>query len=56
VEGVQFPFGSIYNLSQYELVTLHEYLDENLKKGLIQHSKSPIGAPILLVKKKDGSL
>jgi hypothetical protein len=35
---------------------LHEYLDENLKKGLIQYSKSPIDVPILFVKKKDGYL
>ena len=32
------------------------YLDENLEKGFIQPSKSPAGAPILFVKKKDGSL
>ena len=32
------------------------YLDENLEKGFIQLSKSLAGAPILFVKKKDGSL
>ena len=32
------------------------YLDENLEKGFIQPSKSPAGAPILFVKKKDESL
>jgi hypothetical protein len=46
----------IYNLSQTELTTLREYIDENLSKNFIQHSKSPVGAPILFVKKKDGSL
>jgi hypothetical protein len=55
-EGTQLPFGPIYNLSQNELVALRDYLDENLAKNFIRHSKSPIGAPILLVKKKDGSL
>ncbi len=33
-----------------------EYIDKNFKKRFIQHFKSPTGAPILFVKKKDGSL
>jgi hypothetical protein len=55
-EGTQPPFGPIYNLLQTELTALREYIDENLAKGFIQHSKSPAGAPILFVKKKDESL
>ena len=55
-EDAQLPFGPIYNLSQDELATLKEYIDENLAKGFIRHSKSPTGASILFVKKKDGSL
>ena len=55
-DGAQVPFGPIYNLSQNELATLKEYIDENLAKGFIRHSKSPAGAPILFVKKKDGFL
>jgi hypothetical protein len=43
-------------LSQTELAALHEYIDENLSKNFIQHSKPPTGALILFVKKKDGSL
>lgn len=35
---------------------MNEYLEENLSKGFIRHSKSPAGAPILYVKKKNGSL
>jgi hypothetical protein len=31
-------------------------MNENLEKGFIRHSKSPVGALILFVKKKDGSL
>jgi hypothetical protein len=50
------PFGPIYSLSENELKVLREYLDENLKKGFICPSESPAGAPILFVKKKDGSL
>jgi hypothetical protein len=41
---------------QNELAALRDYLDENLAKNFIQHSKSPTGAPILFVKKKDDSL
>jgi len=56
MEGMQPPFGPIYNLSQDELVTPCEYLNENLKKRFIQHSKSPIDAPIFFVKMKDDFL
>ncbi len=55
LEGVEPPFGPIYNLSQDELLALREYIHENLKKGFIWHSKSLIGALIMFVKKKDGS-
>ena len=55
-EGTQPPFGPIYSLSQNELTALWDYLDENLSKNFIRHSKSPAGAPILFVKNKDGSL
>ena len=50
------PFGPIYNLSELELAALRAYLDEGLANGTIRPSKSPAGAPILFVKKKDGSL
>jgi hypothetical protein len=56
VERTQPPFGPIYNLSQNELATLHEYINENLEKGFIRHFKSLASAPILFIKKKDGSL
>jgi hypothetical protein len=55
-DGAQPLFGSIYNLTQTELAALREYIDENLSKNFIQHSKSLAGIPILFVKKKDGSL
>ena len=55
-EGIEPPFGPIYNLSQNELATLWEYLNENLAKNFIQHLKYLAGAPILFVKKKNGSL
>jgi len=41
---------------QNKLVALKDYIEVNLAKNSIPHSKSQIGASILLVKKKDGSL
>ena len=55
-EGASPPFDPIYALSEPELQALRTYLDENLEKGFIQPSKSPPGAPILFVKKKDASV
>lgn len=55
VPGTTPPFGPIYSLTEPERVALVEYLEENLSKGFIQHSTSSAGAPILFVKKKDGS-
>jgi Reverse transcriptase (RNA-dependent DNA polymerase)/RNase H-like domain found in reverse transcriptase/Integrase zinc binding domain/Chromo (CHRromatin Organisation MOdifier) domain/Integrase core domain len=55
-EGKPVPYGPLYPLSQLELRTLREYLEDSLRKGWIQESTSPAGAPILFVKKKDGSL
>jgi hypothetical protein len=50
------PFGPIYPLSRTELEALRKSLDENLSKGFICTSSSPTRAPILFVKKGDGSL
>ena len=55
-DGACPPFGPIYGLSKPELKTLKIYIEENLAKGFIRHSKSPAGSPILFVKKKDGTL
>jgi transposase InsO family protein len=55
-DGETPPYGPIYPLSQTELRELRAYLDENLDNGRIRPSKSPAGAPILFVPKKDGSL
>lgn len=55
-EGKSPPFGPLYSLSELELKALSEWLDENLLKGFIRPSKSPAAAPILFVKKKDGTL
>jgi hypothetical protein len=53
--GKQPPFGPIYPLSEPEAAALREFLAENLPKGFISESTSPAGAPVLFVRKKDGS-
>ena len=54
--GKQPTFGPIYALSEKELGTLRQYLEENIKKGFIKKSQSPAGYPILFIPKKDGIL
>jgi hypothetical protein len=54
-DGVPPPIGRIYSLSVAEQQALREFLDEHLAKGWIRPSDSPTGAPILFIKKKDGS-
>jgi hypothetical protein len=51
-----FPYRSIYKLSENELKILKKYLDENLKRKYIQYFINPVGASILFILKKDGSL
>lgn len=49
-------FSPIYHLSQKETQILKSWIDENLEKGFIKPTKSPYGAPIFFVPKKDGTL
>ncbi|GKG15855.1 hypothetical protein Tco_0358178, partial [Tanacetum coccineum] len=44
-----------YRLAPSEMKELSEQLKELLEKGFIRPSSSPWGAPVLFVKKKDGS-
>ena len=55
-ESAKPPLGPIYPLSQSKVGALREFIDEHLAMGFIQPSNSPFGAPVLFVKKKDGSL
>ena len=50
------PFGPLYNLSEYQLKTLCDYIDENLAIRFTQPSKSSAGAPVLFTPKPDGTL
>ena len=54
--GKEPSYRPIYPLSPQELVVLKEFLKENLEKGFIWESKSPISTAILFAPKKDGSL
>src|SRR5882724_3154842 len=50
------PHSHIYLLSGTELSLLCEFFNNMLGKGLIQPSQSPAGTPVLVSKKKDGTL
>ena len=49
-------YGPIYSLGLVELEILKTYIEANLASCFIRPFKSPAGAPILFVQKKDGSL
>ncbi|GJE98040.1 polyprotein, partial [Phanerochaete sordida] len=46
----------IYPLSPVEEKSMNEFIDENLRKGYIRPSKSPMASPFFFVGKKDGNL
>jgi hypothetical protein len=56
VPGVAPPTKARYRMSHEELKELKVQLEELLAKGYIKPNKSPYGAPILFVHKKDGTL
>jgi len=49
-EGAKIPYGSIYNMSEIELTTLREFIDDMMGKGFIRPSNSPAGAPVLFAR------
>ena len=55
-EGASPPLGTVYSLSQTELGALQMFINEHLSYGFIKQSTSAHGAPVLFVRKKDGSL
>ena len=56
VEGAQPPPPKMYRLSVSETKEMEKQIKDLLAKGWISPSSSPFGAPILFVKKADGSL
>ncbi|KAI7137118.1 hypothetical protein KC316_g16709, partial [Hortaea werneckii] len=56
VPGKDLPFGPLYGMSRDELTALREWLSENLRKGFIRPSSSPVASPVLFVRKPGGGL
>ncbi len=56
VPGQAPPSRPTYRMSQPEMDELKKQLTELMDKGYVQESKSPYGAPVLFVKKKDGTM
>ncbi|MBW0530303.1 hypothetical protein O181_070018 [Austropuccinia psidii MF-1] len=54
LEGSLPPVGVIYSLSNQESDPLRAYISKNVEKCFIWTSSSSTGAPVLIVKKKDG--
>ncbi|CAI7792914.1 unnamed protein product, partial [Closterium sp. NIES-53] len=54
--GSEPPVRATYRMSAAEMKEVQAQLEELLEKGFIRVSSSPYAAPILFVKKKDGSL
>ncbi len=52
----ELPCSQTFPLSPAEQKELDDFLWENLANGHIHPSKSPMGAPVFFIKKKDGSL
>jgi len=54
--GAALPLGPIYSMTPSKSKALKKHIDEELANGKIQPTKSPGGAPVMFVKKADGSL
>src|SRR5260221_13976670 len=54
--GTELPHSQTFPLSPAEQKELDNFLQENLVNGHIHPSKSPMGAPVFFIKKKDGLL
>jgi predicted aspartyl protease len=49
-------YSPLYHMTTAELETVKQYLVDNLNKGFIEPSQAPFAAPVLFVKKANGSL
>ena len=56
VAGTQPIFKAPYRMAPAEMAELKEQLEDLMEKKFIRPSVSPWGAPVLFVKKKDGSM
>jgi hypothetical protein len=49
-------FRKVYPMTLMEQTEMDAFLEEALATGCIRQSKSPLGAPVFFIKKKDGKL
>jgi hypothetical protein len=49
-------FRKVYPMTLTEQTEMNAFLEEALATGCIRQSKSPLGAPVFFIKKKDGKL
>jgi len=56
IPGAEVMDCKIYPLNLEEQIQLDTFLEENLRSGRLQPSKSPMASPFFFVKKKDGTL
>jgi len=56
IPGAELKSSKVYFLSPLEQAGLDAFLEKNLCTRWIQPSKSPIAAPVFLIKKKNGLL
>jgi hypothetical protein len=55
-EGAKLHHGPLYSMTELESQTLKKWIDDELATGKIRRSESEAGAPVMFVKKTDGSL
>jgi hypothetical protein len=55
-EGAKLHHGPLYSMTEAESQTLRKGIDEELAAGKIRRSEAEAGAPVMFVKKADGSL
>ena len=55
-EGFELKSFKVYNLTLAEQTELDKFLKDNLDKGYIRSSQSPMASPFFFVDKKDGKL
>src|SRR5258708_40218318 len=56
IPGAELKHKPIYPMTKKESEVLLKYIQEELRKGFIRPSKSPVSSSIFFVKKKDGTL
>lgn len=56
VPGTKLHRGPLYPMNPHQVVEDYKYIDNNMEKGFIRLSKSPVAYPVLFQLKKDDNL